>query len=413
MYAEGVSLKMISAEVGTPFYCYSKASIEENFHAFNIALKDLLPTICYSVKANSNLAVIKILANLGAGADVVSLGELRRALVAGIPANKIVFSGVGKTARELDAAVDANILQINVESMDELYLLNRIALGKGKRVNIAIRVNPNVDAKTHKKITTGRSENKFGIDIECALDIFECAHALEGLQIVGIAIHIGSQLMDLSPYREAYKNGIDLVIELRKKGFEVKSIDIGGGLGIAYRNNIEGKKIPLPAQYGQMVKDVLGDVSLDIIAEPGRTIVGNSGILVSTITYLKQGPKRKFLILDAAMNDLIRPTLYNAYHEIETVNEPKVEEKLEYFDVVGPICETGDAFAENRLLPPVSQGDLIAIRGAGAYGAVMSSTYNSRPLIPEVLVSGSSFSIVRHRFEIDDLLRNESIPDWL
>lgn len=413
MFAEDVSLSEIATQVGTPFYCYSTATMVRHFQVFRDALEGLDTVICYAMKANGNLAVLKTLGELGAGADVVSGGELERALAAGIPACKIVFSGVGKTEQELAAAIDAGIMQVNVESEPELEVLSRIAAAKGTGVDVSIRVNPDVDAKTHEKITTGKSENKFGIDIGRASDVCSRAAKLPGIRIVGIAMHIGSQLRELAPYKAAYESGVSLVRELRSAGHAIDRIDLGGGLGIPYFEDGTGDDLPSPADYGAMVKDVIADLDVRVVAEPGRVIVGNAGVLVTKVIYVKEGPSRRFVIVDAAMNDLLRPSLYSAHHAIETIKQPDPGAVYEAADVVGPICESGDTFAKDRLLPPLGAGDLIAFRSAGAYSAVMSSSYNARPFVPEILVNGASYAVIRQRIDISDLMAFESLPDWL
>lgn len=413
MYAENIALSKISEQVRTPFYCYSTATIVRHYTAYNDALEGLDRLICYAMKANGNMAVIRTLANMGAGADVVSGGEMERALHAGIPASRIVFSGVGKTVRELESAIDNDIFQINVESRQELDQLSSIAAAKGRVVNVSIRVNPDVDAKTHEKITTGKSENKFGIDMNRASEICARAASLGGVNIVGIAMHIGSQLCDLEPYRIAYTAGVDLVRRLRREGYDINRLDLGGGLGISYFENGDNTAPPSPDEYGVMVKEVIGDLDCKIIFEPGRVIMGNAGILVSRVTYIKQGPTRRFVILDAGMNDLIRPALYDAHHAIEPVIQPTAGNDLETVDIVGPVCETGDTFAKARELPPLAQGDLVIIRTVGAYGAVMASSYNARPLAAEVMVNGSDFAITRRPIEVSDLMSFEDMPPWL
>ena len=413
MFAEDVALQAIAAQVGTPFYCYSTATMSRHFRVFREALSGLDLIVCYAMKANGNLAVIRTLAALGAGIDVVSGGELDRALAAGVSPSKIVFSGVGKTEAEMVAAIEAGIMQINVESEPELAALSTIAAGRNRIMDISLRVNPDVDARTHEKITTGKSENKFGIDIARAREVCASASKLPGIRLVGIAMHIGSQLRDLAPYRAAYSSGVSLIRQLREDGHAIDRIDLGGGLGIPYFEDGDGEDLPSPAEYGAMVKDVIGDLDCRVIVEPGRVIMGNAGILVAQVIYVKQGPSRRFLILDAAMNDLIRPSLYSAHHAIEPVREPKSGAACEPVDVVGPICESGDTFAKQRLLPPLGSGDLVAFRSAGAYGAVMASSYNARPLVPEILVNGDHFALVRRRVEVVDLLGFESMPDWL
>ncbi|MBT3557755.1 MAG: diaminopimelate decarboxylase [Rhodospirillales bacterium] len=413
LYAEGVPVRDIIDAVGTPFYCYSTATIQRHYKVFADSLEGLDTLVCYAMKANGNLAVLKTLGDMGAGADVVSSGEMDRALAAGIPADRIVFSGVGKTAEELSAAVDAGIMQINVESEPELEALSAIASAKDRHVTVSIRVNPDVDAKTHEKITTGKSENKFGIDIGRAREVFSHAASLPGISPVGIAMHIGSQLRDLKPFREAYENGVTLVEQLRSDGHTIDRIDLGGGLGIPYFEDEGESPPPSPEEYGTMVKAVVGNLGCKVMLEPGRVIMGNAGILVSKVVYVKQGPSRRFIILDAAMNDLIRPSFYNAHHAIMPVAEPAVDAAYEEADVVGPICESGDTFAKQRPMPPLNDGDAIAFKSAGAYGAVMSSFYNARPLVPEVLVTGDKFAVVRRRIEVSDMMAFESMPDWL
>lgn len=407
--AEDVSIEKIADDVKTPFYCYSRATIERHFRVFRESLKDLNPTICYAVKANSNIAVIKTLSNFGCGADVVSGGELKRALLGGVKPEKIVFSGVGKTPDEMRAALEAGILQINVESEPELEQLNQVALDMGVKAPIALRVNPDVDAKTHAKITTGKSENKFGIEWTRAHKVFAKADKMEGLDVRGVAVHIGSQLTDLEPFRDAYIRARDLVGMLRKDGIKIDRLDLGGGLGIPY----EGMPTPGPEKYAEIVNEVIGDLDCQIIFEPGRVIMGNAGVLVTKVLYVKEGATKSFVIVDAAMNDLLRPSLYDAYHAILPVKEAEFGAHLELMDIVGPICETGDTFGKDRPLADVKAGDYLVIRTAGAYGAVMASTYNSRDLVPEVLVSGESYSLIRERITIDDLLQHETIPGWL
>jgi diaminopimelate decarboxylase len=406
--AEDVPVSEIAEAVGTPFYCYSTATIERHFRVFEEALSGLSATICYAVKANSNLAVIKTLADMGAGADVVSSGELMRALKAGVPAHKIVFSGVGKTRDELTHALNEGILQINIESEPELHLLNEVAGTLGKKAEVAFRINPDVDAHTHDKISTGRSEDKFGIEWTRIHDVITRANKLPNIEIAGLAMHIGSQLTELQPFRDAFIRLRDVVAILRADGHAIPRLDPGGGLGIPYDNS----PTPSPAEYGKVVKEVLGDLDCDLLFEPGRLIVGNAGILVTQVVYIKEGATRRFLILDAAMNDLMRPSLYDAKHDIISVVEPIDGANLERVDVVGPVCETGDTFATELDLPAAEAGDLLVIRSAGAYGAVMASTYNSRALIPEVMVKGSAYSIIRERIEPETLIKYESLPNW-
>ena len=408
LIAEDVTVSKIADAIGTPFYCYSATIIENQFLNLKNALAGLPATICYAVKANSNIAVIKTLANMGAGADVVSSGELTRALKAGIPAQKIVFSGVGKTPDELAHALNTDILQINIESEPELHALNKIASSMNKKIQVALRINPDIDANTHYKISTGRSEDKFGIDWTTITDVLHRAEKLENVKIVGLAMHIGSQLTKLDPFREAFIRLESIVRELRNKGHEISRLDLGGGLGISY----DGLPTPTPSEYGKIVKAVFKNLNCDLIFEPGRFIVGNSGILVTQVVYVKKGAARRFLILDAAMNDLLRPCLYDAKHSIVPLKEPKESDIKERVDVVGPVCETGDTFATEIDLPTTVSGDFLAIQSAGAYGAVMSSTYNSRSLIPEVMVKGNNFSVVRQRITPETLIEYENFPDW-
>lgn len=413
LHAENVAIDRIADAVGTPFYCYSTATLERHFNAYIDAFADMKATICYAVKANSNIAVITTLARLGAGADVVSCGELTRALRSGVPAEKIVFSGVGKSREEIVAALDAGVLQINVESEPELELINEVAIDQNKIAPVAIRINPDVDAKTHEKITTGLSENKFGIEWTQAHAVFTKATSMAGIDIVGIAVHIGSQLTDLEPYRHAYTRLSDLVAMLRADGHEIARLDLGGGLGIPYGESEIPADLPTPQDYADIVRSTVGDLDIPLLFEPGRSIAGNAGILVTRTLYIKEGATRTFAVVDAAMNDLLRPTLYNAYHTIVPVIEPSSGEALKEIDVVGPICETGDTFATQRMLPAFKAGDLLAVRTAGAYGAVMASTYNSRPLVPEVMVSKDSFAVIRARWDVESMIGLETLPDWL
>lgn len=409
LLAEDVSLEALAETVGTPFYCYSTATLTRHYTVFTEALAGLDAHVFFAVKANGNIGVLATLAALGAGADIVSIGELKRAMAAGIPPSKIVFSGVGKTAQELRAAIEAGVHQINVESVPEIEALSAIAVSMGATAPIAIRVNPDVDAKTHKKITTGLSENKFGIAWEQAEAVFAHAAKLPGIDVVGVAVHIGSQLTDLTPYRDAYTKVRGLAERLRESGHDIRVIDLGGGLGIPY----DAENPPSPAEYGAMVKDVMGDMDCRLAFEPGRMICGNAGVLVSRVVYVKQGIDRSFLIVDAAMNDLIRPAMYDAHHTVVPLAEPVAGDNMAPVDIVGPICESGDTFAKARMMPMLEAGDLVAFRSAGAYGAVMSSTYNGRDLIPEVLVNGETYAVVADRLGIDDILKREHVPDWL
>ena len=408
LHAEDVSIQAIADAVGTPFYCYSTATLTRHYRVFTEAFAALNATVCYAMKANSNIAVVRTLAELGAGADVVSEGELRLALAAGVKPGRIVFSGVGKTEAELSFALDSGIMQINVESEPELDALNRIALAKGRRMPISIRVNPDVDAGTHAKITTGLKENKFGIEWTRAHAIFRRAHALPGIEVVGVAVHIGSQLTDLSPFQNAFLRVRDLVAMLRSDGIDIRRIDLGGGLGIPY----EAETPPAPSDYAAMVGRTLGDLGCELVLEPGRLLVGNAGILVSRVIYVKEGNTRRFLIIDAAMNDLIRPALYEAYHAIFPVTEPARDAILSPVDVVGPVCETGDTFGTQRPLPPLGAGDLVAIGTAGAYGAAMSSTYNARLLVPEIMVRDGAFAVIRRRPTYEEMIALERMPPW-
>lgn len=411
LHAEDVPLPEIAAAVGTPFYCYSSATLTRHYTVFAKAFAGLDALVCYAMKANSNQAVLRILAKLGAGADVVSEGELRRALAAGIPPDKIVFSGVGKTAREMDFALAAGIHCFNVESEPELELLSARAVATGKTAPVSLRINPDVDAKTHKKISTGKAENKFGIARTRALDAYKRAASLPGIRIVGIDTHIGSQITDLQPYDDAIRVLVDLIGALKADGIAIEHVDIGGGLGIPYV--IDNQPPPLPEELGAIARKRIGPLGLKVIVEPGRLIAGNAGVLVSEVIYVKDGDAKNFVIVDAAMNDLIRPTLYDAYHDIRPVIEKPATAPRLRADVVGPVCETGDYLAIDRELPRLASGDLIAVGTAGAYGAVQSGTYNTRLLVPEVLVDGDRFHVVRPRPSYGDLIGLDSLPDWL
>ncbi len=409
LHAEEVAIEEVAAAVGTPVYVYSTATLERHYRAFADAFAGLDATICYAVKANSNIAVIRALADLGAGADVVSGGELRAALAAGVPAGRIVFSGVGKTRDEMAAALSAGVMQINVESEPELEALADVARSLGVRAPVAIRINPDVDAHTHAKITTGRSENKFGIEWTVAHRVYARAGAMPDIDVVGTAAHIGSQLTDLEPFREAFHRLRDLVAMLRADGHRIDTLDLGGGLGISYGD--EDAPIPGPSAYAEVVRATVGDLDCRLILEPGRLLVGNAGVLATRVVYVKEGATRTFVVVDAAMNDLLRPTLYNAHHAIIPGTEPAGTERRPV-DIVGPICETGDTFGTDRPLPPIAAGDLLIVRTAGAYGAVMASTYNMRPLVAEVLVKGGAFAVVRDRIAVEDLLARQHIPNW-
>jgi diaminopimelate decarboxylase len=411
LQAEAVDLVTLADKVGTPFYCYATATLRRHYRVFSDAFADVPSLVCYAVKANSNQAVIKTFADLGAGADVVSGGELKRARLAGIPAKKIMFSGIGKTARELALALDEDILCVNVESEPELELLSEIAVAKGRRMDISVRVNPDIDAKTHAKIATGKSENKFGIPISRARAVYAHAAKLEGVRVQGVDMHIGSQITDLTPFANAFALLSDFVRELRADGHDIAHVDLGGGLGIPYRDS--EKAPPLPAAYADIVKRATRDLDCKLIFEPGRLLVGNAGILVTRVLYVKHGEAKHFVIVDAAMNDLVRPTLYEAHHEIWPVRQPARQDKLLRADVVGPVCETGDYLALDRDMAEPRPGDLLAIMSAGAYGAVQAGTYNTRPLVPEVLVSGDKWSLVRPRLDVDALIALDRLPDWL
>lgn len=408
MYAEDVALGAVAEAVGTPFYCYSAAAITTAYTDFSNALDGLNTTICFALKANSNLAVVRTLAALGAGADVVSGGELQRALAAGIAPDKIVFSGVGKTAAEIGAALDAGIRQFNIESDAELDTLSAVAVARGAVAEIAIRVNPDVDAGTHAKITTGTADNKFGIDIARAPEVYARAAGLPGIDAAAIAVHIGSQLTDLAPFRTAFGHVAELAGTLRAAGHDIRRLDLGGGLGIAYRSELP----PTVAAYAAMVRETVGDLGCHLMFEPGRALVGRAGVLATRVIYTKQATRRGFVIVDAAMNDLLRPALYDAWHDIRPVRAAAPGAATLPVDIVGPICETGDTFAVDRPLPPLAAGDIVVIENAGAYGAVMSSAYNTRPAAPEVLVNGDKFAIVRPRQTVDDLLAQEKFADW-
>jgi diaminopimelate decarboxylase len=410
-HAEGVNIADVAEAVGTPFYCYSTATLERHYRVFSEAFADVKTLVCYAMKANSNQSVLRTLAKLGAGADVVSGGELKRALAAGIPPSKILFSGVGKTAAELRAALSEDILCINVESEPELELLSAIATEMGRIARISVRVNPDVDSGGHAKITTGKSENKFGIPLSRARAVYARAAALPGIQVTGVDMHIGSQITDLAPMETAFRLLADFVTVLRSDGHTISHVDFGGGLGIPY---YEDRAVPPePAAYAAMVKRVSHNLGCTLMFEPGRMIVGNAGILVAKVIYVKHGDGKNFVIIDAAMNDLIRPTLYEAYHEILPVREAAIGAAMIVADVVGPVCETGDYLALDRKLPEPKPGDLVAVMTAGAYGAVQASTYNTRALVPEVLVNGDRYAVVRPRVEVEDLIAMDKTAPWL
>ena len=411
LHAEDVALADIAATVGTPFYCYSTATLTRHYKLFTEALSPLPHQVFFAIKSLSNLAVLKLLGDLGAGMDVVSGGEYLRARAAGVPGSRIVFSGVGKTREEMRLALTGGIRQFNVESEPEMRALSEVASSLGLTAPIAIRVNPDVDAHTHAKIATGKSENKFGIPIARAREVYAEAARLPGLRVVGIDVHIGSQLTELEPFEQAFTKVAELTEALRADGHVIERLDLGGGLGIPYTRSNEAP--PLPLDYGAMIKRTVGHLGCEIEIEPGRLISGNSGVMVSKVIYVKNGEGRDFLIVDAAMNDLVRPSMYDAHHDIVPVAEAPAGLPTQEFDVVGPVCETGDTFARGRDLPLLAEGDLIAFRSAGAYGAVMASEYNSRPLIPEVLVKGDHFAVIRQRPSFDEMLNRDTIPSWL
>ncbi len=411
LHAESVPVPQIAAAVGTPFYLYSTATLTRHFRVFADAFKALDATVCYALKANSNQAVIATLARLGAGADVVSGGELKRALAAGIPPEKIVFSGVGKTVAEMDLALSHGICCFNVESEPELEQLSARAVAAGRMAPISLRINPDVDARTHAKISTGKAENKFGIPLARARDAYRRAASLPGLKVTGVDMHIGSQITDLEPFDNAFQLLAELAEALKADGHQLSHVDVGGGLGIPYR--FDNDPPPLPERYAETVVRRLGGLGLKVFFEPGRLIVGNAGILVSSVIYLKEGEAKNFLIVDAAMNDLIRPTLYDAHHDIRPVLLPEIDHARMKADVVGPVCETGDYLALSRDLPRMGPGDLVAVMTAGAYGAVQAGTYNTRPLIPEVMVDGDRFAVVRERPSVEDIIALDRLPDWL
>ncbi len=407
--AEDVPIPLLADKAGTPFYCYSTAALTQNYRHFAAALpKNAL--IAFSVKANGNVAVLKTLARLGAGADVVSAGELKKALAAGIPGSHIVFSGVGKTREEMRLALEAGIHQFNIESEPELAALSEVAAGLGATAPIAIRVNPDIDAKTHAKITTGTSETKFGIPWTRARPVYAQAAQMPGIEVVGVDVHIGSQITDLGPFRAAFARLAWLIGQLRQDGHRIARADLGGGLGVSYRHD---SAPPDAADYGKMIAEATTGLDVELIFEPGRLIAANAGILVTRIIYVKQGESRRFLIVDAGMNDLMRPALYDAHHDIVPVSEPKANTPAVRYDVVGPVCETTDIFARDRDLPESKGNDLIAVMTAGAYGAVMASAYNARPPAPEILVNGRDWCVVRPRFTLEALVALDKVPGWL
>lgn len=406
LFLEQVNLEDLASTIKTPFYCYSQRQIEQQYLAYRNNLSGLDALVCYAVKANSNQAVIKLLADLGAGADVVTSGELRRALQAGIPADRIVYSGVAKTRDDIRLALESDILQFNVESINELKLINKVATELNTSARIALRINPDVDAQTHEKISTGKAENKFGIPIQDAPMVYQLAAGMQGIQIQGVDMHIGSQLTRLTPFRTAFELLLELVTDLRAAGHPISHIDVGGGLGINYQ---EDNGAPTIADYCQQLSELLSDWDGKVIVEPGRSIVAEAGLLVSSVIYIKEGHERTFCILDAAMNDLARPSIYNALHNIIPVNESSESQK---YDVVGPVCETGDTFARDYTMARLNEGDLVAFTCVGGYGAVMSSTYNTRQLIPEVLIKDDQYHVIRKRPTYDELIGLDDLPQW-
>ncbi|MCH2165834.1 MAG: diaminopimelate decarboxylase [Marinovum sp.] len=411
LHAEDVSVAEIAAEVGTPFYLYSTATLLRHFTLFDEALGSMPHLVCYAMKAASNQAILRTLADAGAGMDVVSGGEYARAKAVGVPSERIVFSGVGKTHQEIHDALTGGLRQFNVESEPEMEAISEVASSLGMEAPVTIRVNPDVDARTHAKIATGKSENKFGIPISRAREVYAMAAALPGIRVIGIDVHIGSQLTDLAPFEAAYKKVADLTEMLRSEGHDIQRLDLGGGLGIPYTRSNEAP--PLPTDYGALIERTVGHLGCEIEIEPGRLIAGNAGILVTRVIYVKSGEDRNFLILDAAMNDLIRPAMYEAHHDIIPIVEATPGAEPATYDVVGPVCESGDTFAKGRHMPEVAAGDLVAFRSAGAYGAVMSSEYNTRPLIPEVMVHGHQFAVIRARPTFDEIINRDTIPQWL
>ncbi|MEK4032738.1 diaminopimelate decarboxylase [Methylocystis sp. IM3] len=411
LYAEDVAVSDIAAAAGTPFYVYSAATIRRHFRVFAEAFQGLEALVCYAMKANSNQAVLRLLAKEGAGMDVVSGGELARAIAAGVPGSKITFSGVGKTDEEIAAALDANIFCFNVESEPELEAISRIAGARGVAAPVSLRVNPDVDARTHKKISTGKAENKFGVPLSRAREVYARAARLSGIRICGADMHIGSQLTDLEPFDEAFSLLAELVTDLRADGHDISHVDLGGGLGIPYHEGDDPQSYH-PERYAEIVRRRFGGLGCKLVFEPGRLIVGNAGVLVTRVIYVKQGEAKTFLIVDTGMNDLVRPTLYDAWHDIIPVREP-VGRKEIVADVVGPVCETGDYLALDRRLPEALPGELLAILTSGAYGAVQAGTYNTRPLIPEVLVDGDRFAIIRPRPSVSELIAMDHVPEWV
>jgi diaminopimelate decarboxylase len=411
LMAEDVNIAEIAAQVGTPFYVYSTATLLRHFKLFDDALSGMDHLVCFAVKSLSNVAVLKLLGDAGAGMDVVSGGEYLRAKAAGVSGDKIVFSGIGKTREEMRLALEGGIRQFNVESEPEMEALSQVALSLNTVAPITVRVNPDVDAKTHAKISTGKKEDKFGIPISRAREVYAMAAKLPGLKVIGIDVHIGSQLTELEPFRLAYRKVAELTEQLRSDGHDITRLDLGGGLGIPYAR--DNNAPPLPREYGALIKEEVGHLGCEIEIEPGRLISGNAGLLVAKVIYVKSGEDREFLIVDAAMNDLVRPAMYGAWHDIVPVIEPAAGVDQTPYDVVGPICESGDTFAKGRMLPPLDPEALVGFRSAGAYSAVMSSEYNSRPLIPEVLVNGDQFAVIRRRPTFEDMINRDTIPQWM
>jgi diaminopimelate decarboxylase len=411
LHAEDVAVSQLADSVGAPFYCYSAATIRRHYQVFAQAFAGLDAMVCYAVKANSNQAVLRLLAREGAGMDVVSGGELARALAAGVPGGKITFSGVGKTDEEIAAGLDAGIFCFNVESEPELEAISRVAQAKGRVAPVSIRVNPDVDARTHKKISTGKAENKFGVPLSRAREVYARAAGFPGVEIAGADMHIGSQLTDLEPFDEAFCLLAELVRDLRADGHEISHVDLGGGLGIPYHEGDDPQSYH-PERYARIVRKHFGDLNCKLVLEPGRLIVGNAGVLITRVIYVKQGEAKTFVIVDAGMNDLVRPTLYDAWHDIVPVRQPTDRKEI-VADVVGPVCETGDYLALERKMPEARPGELLAVLTAGAYGAVQAGTYNSRPLIPEVLVDGGRFAVIRPRPSVAELIALDHVPDWI
>jgi diaminopimelate decarboxylase len=411
LFAEDVALDVIARDVGTPFYCYSTATIERHYGVFTEAFASLDALVCYAVKANSNVSVIRTLARLGCGADVVSEGEIRRALAAGVPPAKIVFSGVGKTRAEMAFALKTGIFGFNVESEAELRALSEVANARGASARIAFRINPDVDAKTHAKISTGKSEHKFGVSWRDARALYAVARDLPGIDVQGVHIHIGSQITHMEPFKNAFALLANLVEDLRRDGHTISFVNLGGGLGIPYRWDLQ--EPPLPNEYAEIVIALSNRLGAKLLFEPGRVIVGNAGVLVTEVIYTKRGGEKQFVIVDAGMNDLIRPTLYDAYHDIWPVSEALRNGDMTRADVVGPVCETGDFIAKDRAIPEAAAGDRLAIMTAGAYGAAQASSYNSRPLVPEVLVSGANYAVIRPRPSYEEMLKAEPVAPWL